>query len=85
MRPSGRSHGSQKEGKLMGRRQNTVQGSSRASQKAETSFEVLASGSNHPQHLSVQHIQPWEKRSCLWYALPLRGHHMNVAGGVIPG
>lgn len=41
------------------------------SNSRKTSFEIRASGSHHAQYLSAQHIQPWEKRSCLWYVLPV--------------
>ena len=50
------------------------------SNSRETSSENLASGSHHPRHSPVQHIQPWETRSCQWYAFPpaARGRHVNV-------
>lgn len=38
----------------------------------KTSFEKsLPSGSHHPLHLSARHARPWEKRSSVWYVLPV--------------
>lgn len=45
--------------------------------RRKTSFEKsLPSGSHHPLHLSARHARPWEKRSSVWYALPVP--HMVV-------